>query len=96
MTRDEAALRLAVVSSELREQYFALGSEEMAALDAKFTRWQQGTSDTSITEYRMEIDFSAYESTREIAGIKARIAQLEEERDNLRFFIKYGMESHLG
>lgn len=69
----------------------------MAALDAKFTRWEQGSMDAnSITEFRMEIDFSAYEPSKEIFAIRARINQLEEERDNLRFFIKYGMEEHLG
>src|SRR5512138_2069777 len=97
MTRDEAARRLAVVSSELRDAYYALGSEEMAALDVKHTTWEQGMVEgQSITEWKLDIDMSAYEPTKELARIRALINQLEEERDNLRFFIKYGMEAHLG
>lgn len=97
MTRDEAARRLAAVSSDLCDQYYALGSEEMAALDAKHTTWEQGMVEgQSVTEWRMDIDMSAYESSKELAAIRAKINQLEEERDNLRFFIKYGMEQHLG
>lgn len=94
MTREGAAQRLAAVSSELREKYYALGSEEIAVLDMKRTRWIEG-HDKGITEFKLELDFTAYDSMRDVISLKADIAMLEEERDNLRFFIKYGLEAFL-
>lgn len=93
----EVAQRLDEISIELRDEYRELAEKlslekkrKNASFRSTFGRQSNGKL-LNTTDVGRFMDVDADEPARERIEIEGNISALEEERDHLRFFIKYGL-----
>lgn len=101
MTREELAGRLQDISLTLRDEYGEFGDAVRAERTAKATAWKATQTGTvngqklGTTDAGRYIEASTLMEHGNRLDIEMRIKALEDERDHLRFMVKYGMEEYV-
>ena len=97
-TRDEVAARLDEVSLYLRDEYEEFGSSVKKERRAKAAAFRNGCvaqlngKSLSTTDLGRYIDSETVDDAASRIDHEHRIKEFEEERDHLRFMVKYGLE----
>lgn len=94
MVRNQQSDRMNEVSNQLRDLYRKMGelkgSETTNRAQTYKNEMVQGTS-AAATHQLADVHSASH--TAEIQKTQGEIYALEEERDHLRFMVKYGMEA---
>lgn len=93
MTRTTLAKRLNEISKQLAGLYVAYGQVSSSEIRTKSETFPHAYMETgTVTSAEKQSDAAALNFTIEKVRKLGEIKALEEERDNLRFLVKYGME----
>lgn len=95
MDKGEAAKRLDVVSHELRGLYSELTEIMKGKRSAYASAFLSLPEGLSFSERDKRSALNAHPNDQEELEFKGQIQVLEEERDHLRFMLKYNLEGHM-
>jgi hypothetical protein len=98
VTREEVAGRLQDISLTLRDEYGEFGEAIKVEREAKARAWKDTQTGTlggarpNTTDSGRYMDAACLIEYGNRLDLEMRIKALEEERDHLRFIVKYGLE----
>lgn len=94
MERLEVAKRLTAISAELSLLHETLASVLIEQTRARVSTFKgELLQGSSVSHAERMAEINTEKLTTDITRHKHKILSLEEERDNFRFLIKYGLES---